>query len=1029
MVIKTKKAIILFCFSFILLSNTILNALLYKTDHSHVPLVILIDQIKNGKSEESPEDKSLRSLILTFRDLVKQKACSILVTQAILHNFLHRKKNWGDEKHKENEPLKDVVFDSKDWKIYHPEDTQFYLLISDKLKDLSKYFKDELKNKVIETKEGDYFELIEKLDPEKVKTPGIQASDLEKFLKTKPLVPYKKEETEKEALARLQEEEKYPVWDVFISGHGLKDVSICNLSPKVMQDFLMFFNNKVNTGVFIAESCYVGGTNLEFFRFKKGVKDPTTFFSLNYLVVANGIEDTLTYYSLLNFSEIFSIAANLGKDKKHSFQALLLQLNPKKLRENIPQLILPGGIEIQTLYPDENVKIIGKVTARVAQAEDKPIVIQGQLNVLVYPEVIMVPLNVYPNEVGKDKYIKVKKEYSKFLYPVRDFVNKNVWFLRNFVENKREEFPVLSRIDLVANFSGFQPFLLYPFFISMVRNGYTHFFKEMNVFPGEKKLSPGRKILRQGGVLNFIIDAFLNVRKRESHKIFLIESLNGPNDIVLLLEASRAIKQISKKHPLEEVLGEKDTDSDIVLNELIIETRKKYIKFAFKVNNTAWEFSLDEDNVDPKQMLWNFRKINVTDHNSKFQLSKNKLLLFLEKPRKKEIDNKVKIAAQMFLKQILLLDRIFSRSFLKRRGDILSDFPNLSELANQIFSDPESFHPNIENAIRAIIFPKIESKLQVLDRYFKFNNYFGKQEEIKKKLKFLNEQSKDRFEKFKKAWAKIKSAKSGINILLGLLKNDIENCIKEFKTEIPEKLKMLDEMRIISLLNMEDIKKVFEDQIKIIFLPFLFVSFEQNRLLPFSFKVFPENNIFILEQIITEQKEEIWGFDGLIKKINKIILDDLDFETNKIFLVSELETEKDLVLFLESSRVLNAISKKSDLEIEILKEKMPTKLKIFIVKVKGEFSKESNEYNLNFSFAFQLNKTTWRCELDKDTIAKGLWDFEKIDLQKHKVVFEKYLRHQEDMVEQKKMGKVLKEKFFRIRQKKLEEFLERKGKK
>ncbi len=262
MVVKVRVSkiskIISYLFLFTLFINTFVSAVLYKLDSTHIPLAILIDR------SENPEDKFLEATSLTCRDLIRSKSCAILMSQSLLYNFLYRKKNWDDTNHNENKELKDISFTSKEWAIYHPEKTQFYLLLPAHLTGLLRFFKENLKKKKVETKGKDYFDLIDVIDPKKIQIPSIQANDLEKFLKITPKFLYGKE-----ALGQSENEADSVIWDVYMLGHGCKDVSICGLSLKVMQDFLMFFNNKVNTGIFIVSSCYVGGTNLDVFKFKK----------------------------------------------------------------------------------------------------------------------------------------------------------------------------------------------------------------------------------------------------------------------------------------------------------------------------------------------------------------------------------------------------------------------------------------------------------------------------------------------------------------------------------------------------------------------------------------------------------------------------------------------------------------------------------------------------------------------------------------------------------------------------------------
>lgn len=130
-------------------------------------------------------------------------------------------------------------------------------------------------------------------------------------------------------------------------------------------------------GILILASCYIGGEIFSYLKFKEDINNDKIFFPLNFIIIVNSVGDIPTFgasyaLSFLTsksfFAPIFNITQNLGNDRYHSLQNLLSILGefnkmPQDIhaQASIPQIILPGGIEIQSLTPNDSDMVLGKV--------------------------------------------------------------------------------------------------------------------------------------------------------------------------------------------------------------------------------------------------------------------------------------------------------------------------------------------------------------------------------------------------------------------------------------------------------------------------------------------------------------------------------------------------------------------------------------------------------------------------------------------------------------------------------------------
>lgn len=600
--------------------NSVYTGMMYKPGE-HRPLLIFVDQ----QNSENPTNTGLGAITTEFIQALQQKSGAILVSQTILFNTIYRKFKLNDPKHPENRSLGSLDISSNSWELYEIPQSQFYALIpesasweySGKLK-TETFSKKDLSNND-ESLNG----LIQELDPSKNPQPPFSIQEFESIFS----------------------DNKEFVWDIYIAGHGTKDELICNFSLKDFQSILKFFTDRIVTGVCIVSSCYAGGTNLSAISMQKQFgKKYASFFSLpNFIIIVTNIEDSPSFASSSNFNDIFSHAASLADGNESNLKTLLQSLNTLTpgassihAYANIPQIILPGGIFIQSLVPDASIQVIGKVNAKAKEIEKKSIEIKGKSNVLIYPNVINAPLDISPTS-RSDISEEMKISQWRFLPNFNEFFRGFgvVQNIKEIVSEKAESFPTLNgKISSLKKTRN----EIFPNLISMGFGDSSNRFLSINVIGSQTQ-----------GVINFIRDSFLDINRRKTTKTFLIDKLTGPNDLALLLEAIRALKAYT--HDGEpEYLVQSDLEKDIqnkdniTLKNVIIETTgikfqnkagdiesrvKTSIEFA--TDNAAWKFAFDGQNIVKDQPLWDFKKIKIKKHTDKFDEKSRSLEAPLEK--------------------------------------------------------------------------------------------------------------------------------------------------------------------------------------------------------------------------------------------------------------------------------------------------------------------------------------------------------------------------------------------------------------
>lgn len=622
------------------------GSLTYKAGQ-HIPLIMILDLTRS----ESPIGDA-NANVWTFNFALQAQNSAILISRNVLYNFLYRKQHPEDPR---NYIYQSTDISNSTWDLYtlsNPkyfvDGNELYLFIPQSKKTLfSSIFNFSNMFKISEfpyphfnyldalTKRTTYF------GPLVIKPLEFLSSDLTKIFK---VIPSTKERA---LLIHRPETWQAPIIDIYLNGHGQRSPLslIANLNPEQLQAFLVFLNTKLRIGTLIIRSCYAGGENIRKFRFIKDIKNSEIFYPLNFIIVAESTGDISTYahpvqYAKLFFLNIFDILQKLGNDPKHDLSSLLGKIIESPTAPefphggaNIPQIILPGGIEIQSLTPDKHVLVLGKVKVKAAELENKSIYIDPKkdwgyydypLNVLIYPNIINAEIIDRASRLAQYPFGRTKKGGLKYLPSFSDLITENkITF---------EQTKALVGFPININYLN-QNHYLYPNILSM-KHGYAyHWFKKITFL--------GNVLDGSGGILMGLRDSFFYILKRPTPKTFYIDQLEGPNDISLILKTLRLIKGDYEKSLLERELPE--GSKNITLKNVSISTQGEdlYASIKFQYNNSAWQFVYNSANwkaPNPFQKQWNFTRIDAKSYEKAYLRLKSNNFHISPEPQKPLVD-------------------------------------------------------------------------------------------------------------------------------------------------------------------------------------------------------------------------------------------------------------------------------------------------------------------------------------------------------------------------------------------------------
>jgi hypothetical protein len=521
----------------------------------NIPLVMIFE----SSFSENPYSAK-NAMHNTLCDVLTQNAAPLIISKSIFYNYLITRLSAATKsnvypsqlcKYKLLSPL-------NKWRIYsapNKDQSQLCLVIPHSYEPLMKFFNIE-KLKEIKSASGDFLDVIEAFNPI-INHPPLKASDLELFIRTPP---------EKSDTVR---------WNVYLSGHGSMG-GIANIPVGTMKEFLTIFETGMSTGILMIDSCYIG-SHIKLFDQ-----------SYSFPIVAMGVPDVSTIYVELNFQRIFSLCTQLNANANEAvFRALLHELNPGQNLTNIPSMIVPANINIQGVknHLYTNAFVIEDAKYDDDDIETGVISIVGQDYVLLDQDNISTTVKICSHQSTNLATVNYEGNILR-QYPT----------LFDLLEQK----PAFTQ-DILGNTTCCR--LTYPAIISRVPGDSKHSFKKIVLAtPGNAAVNPALY-----GVLHFIRDAFLKIKGRKSNKTFLIEELEGPNDIYLILKTARMIKGADYVPAVEERF--KDAPPRIILKNVVINTLgcptdnngnfciDGFISFEISINNEQQQtFSLSLHN-------------------------------------------------------------------------------------------------------------------------------------------------------------------------------------------------------------------------------------------------------------------------------------------------------------------------------------------------------------------------------------------------------------------------------------------------
>ena len=598
----------------------------------HAPCMILIDE-QETETLTTPLNELANTVVLSF--CLKMQTFPIIVTAKLLENLLLRVEFRATKlKNDTNERLHEVIgtISSLNWELYDIPNSQFILLFPKHF--LSIYGKNpgfkknpNISDMLPGTQLDNYLKLINWLQHNKKIIPLNSKNFTQIFVN--------------------KNERNTPIWDFVIQGHGLNNPPIiAGLIPDTFNKMLSLFDQYIKTGAIYTISCSAGGKNRTLLETQQdGIQ-----INHNFILLLGSISNSTVAHSypkmfdtLVNF---FNYAGDM-RDKGKSLDDLLKSIiffKPDIISphgaQSIPQVWLPGGLGFQTLNISDQVLSINEVIVKKHSENKAPIIIKNKAAILLYPNVIDIPLYISP--LYWEKPIP-KSSWKSFplLFEESFFKNVDNQTKKEVIDQLKTENILPDFLEQLSELSTQQSpinpnYYLYPEFISMRIDDEAHSFSEIQI----STMFEGKQVAQ--GVLQFIREAFLDILPKHYSQIFFIDKLMGKNDISLLLAAVRILNKSLKKHPLEELLKE-NINKEITLENVTIQIRyySGEIIISFKINDTAWRCVQDITNTDMKTW-WKFEKSNASYYENFYNEMKEKKKLLTSQPLQKSISEALK---------------------------------------------------------------------------------------------------------------------------------------------------------------------------------------------------------------------------------------------------------------------------------------------------------------------------------------------------------------------------------------------------
>lgn len=603
-------------------------------DKRHAAMKIIID-FNNAEPEDTLNIALQGELALSLQD----EQFPVLVSGYLLKNLLIRTRpydpNHPHSKNVRSIELRNIInqgaFIASNWDIYDVPESKLVLLVPQKyslnyagknmglkpLPSLNHLLPPKFTN-FIHLSNYPYTELITWLANNKAIEPLKPEISFEEF--NKKFGYNLAGDLNKIFINKL--DDSTPIWDFFISGHGSNNpYIIAGIIPSSFNTVLDFFDKKIKTGIIYVLSCSSGGelkTILE--TTKDGVQT-----NHNFIFILGSISNSIVITSLGLHHERMNIFLNNAgyiQDKGSSINNLIRQLvyfNPTEDSPHgataFPQIWFPGGYGFQTPQIINGTLALGNVFLKTHKENNQPITIDIAIIVLLYPQIIDVPLIISPINMGRI----IQKDFKNYIFVFEDLFFTNSSDQMRVINGLKAEkvlpdylsqLPVLAQVSNAAN----PNYYLYPQFISMSPKTADYLFSNISI----STQLQGKQVAQ--GVLQFIRDAFFDPSKKSDHTYY-IDYLSGTNDISLTLAASRLLANVKDKHPLEQILKDRINEK-IILKNVIIDPKN----IIFEIDNTAWLIRPAINNDPTKQMRWDFKSIDAKEYEQTYKNTVEKLL-------------------------------------------------------------------------------------------------------------------------------------------------------------------------------------------------------------------------------------------------------------------------------------------------------------------------------------------------------------------------------------------------------------------
>lgn len=382
---------------------------------------------------------------------------------------------------------------------------------------------------------------------------------------------------------------------------------------------LTFFDNYIKTGIVYLLSCFAGGANKLLLEKTNAVSN-----NHNYILILGSINDRVIIINdsyVKNLIKFFNHAADLFETGTpfNEFLNIITTFYPKTTEPHgtstTPQVWLPGGTRFKVPTIINHTLTINRALLQEHFDNRKPLNVQNKIAIFLFPGLVKIPLIVLPL-------------YVETLFPKSFWKNAPLFSESSFLyfvkEDKEQELAkiistLISEKLLPTTFKDLTKGItlagkhnpnsyLYPEFISMPLFDHVHIFSEITI--------------PTPGLLQFMRESFFAVRPLNYSQTFLIDKLQGFNDLSINLAAVRILNS-AQKTPLEIALEDKINQEITLENvQLIYKHQLNEMQISFIYKGTPWRFTQPLDKSVPSITWWHFERLSFEHYINEYQSSK-----------------------------------------------------------------------------------------------------------------------------------------------------------------------------------------------------------------------------------------------------------------------------------------------------------------------------------------------------------------------------------------------------------------------